>query len=109
MRFKKSALMATCLILAFSICSHGNQSRSAVGPAEALTVDADFPGGNIVVDRIEGDTVFLKPDLRDTSTWWFYWHFRVRAAAGRTIKFQFAGRSPIGTRGPASPRLRDVG
>jgi predicted deacylase len=80
-------------MLAFSICS--------IGSSEALTVDADFPGGNIIVDRIEGDTVFLRPDQRDSSTWWFYWHFRVRGAAGRTVKFQFAGRSPIGTRGPA--------
>ena len=64
-------------------------------------VDADFPGGNIIVDRIEGDAVFLRPDQRDSSTWWFYWHFRVCGAAGRTIKFQFVGRNPVGTRGPA--------
>ncbi|MHC4168064.1 MAG: M14 family zinc carboxypeptidase [Planctomycetota bacterium] len=93
--------MAACLMLPSSICSRGKSSPPAVGPSEALIVDADFPGGNIILDRIEGDTVFLKPDLRDTSTWWFYWHFRVRATAGRTVKFQFVGRSPIGTRGPA--------
>lgn len=88
-------------MLAFSICSRGNPSPSPVGSSEALVVDADFPGGNIIVDRTEGDTVFLKPDQRDSSTWWFYWHFRVRGAAGRTVKFEFGGRNPIGTRGPA--------
>jgi hypothetical protein len=94
-------LMGMYLVLAFSDCSNGNPLASGTGPSEVLVVDSDFPGGNITVDRIEGDTVFLKPDLRDTSTWWFHWHFRVRGAAGRTVKFQFVGRSPIGTRGPA--------
>lgn len=67
----------------------------------AFIIDTAFPGGNIIVNRIEGDTVYLRPDLRDTSTWWFYWSFRVRGAAGRTLTFQFEGRSPIGTQGPA--------
>jgi hypothetical protein len=66
-----------------------------------VSIDADFPGGNIVVDSIKDDTVFLRPDQRDSSDWWFYWYFRVRDAAGRTLKLQFDGRNPIGTRGPA--------
>ncbi|MHC4537477.1 MAG: M14 family zinc carboxypeptidase [Planctomycetota bacterium] len=70
-------------------------------PAEKVIIDADFPGGNILVERIEGDTIFLRPDLRDTSTWWFYWYFRVRGAAGKTLKFQFIDKNPIGTQGPA--------
>jgi hypothetical protein len=101
MRRKNLTLIAACLMLAFSIYSVGNSSPSAAGASEVLMVDADFPGGNVIVDRIEKDTVFLKPDQRDSSTWWFYWNFRVRGAAGRTVKFQFVGRSPIGTRGPA--------
>ncbi|MDT8301742.1 MAG: M14 family zinc carboxypeptidase [Sedimentisphaerales bacterium] len=76
-----------------------NQKQTA--PVEKVVIDADFPGGNIIVERIEGDTIFLRPDLRDTSTWWFYWYFRVRGAAGRTLKFQFTGNNPIGTQGPA--------
>ena len=43
-----------------------------------LNIDADFPGGNIVLDRIEGDTVLLHQDLRDTEGDWFYWYFRER-------------------------------
>ncbi|MCP4608103.1 MAG: peptidase M14 [Planctomycetes bacterium] len=70
-------------------------------PAEKVIIDADFPGGNVIVERIEGNTIFLRPDLRDTSTWWFYWYFRIRGAAGRTLKFQFTGKNPIGTQGPA--------
>lgn len=66
-----------------------------------IRVDADFPGGNIVVDSIVGDTVTLHQDLRDTAGNWFYWHFRVRGAAGRTLHFCFTESNPIGTRGPA--------
>ena len=66
-----------------------------------LVIDDQFPGGNIMVERIEGDQVDLRPDLRDTQGWWFYWNFRVRGAQGRTLTFRFADRSPIGVRGPA--------
>ncbi|HOX58632.1 MAG TPA: M14 family zinc carboxypeptidase [Candidatus Paceibacterota bacterium] len=66
-----------------------------------IRIDADFPGGNIVVDSIAGDTVTLHQDLRDTAGNWFYWCFRVRGAAGRTLRFGFSESNPIGTRGPA--------
>lgn len=75
---------------------------SATRIAQAdIEIDAKYPGGNIVVERIDGDQVYLRPDLRDTNGWWFYWNYRVRGAAGRTLTFQFTGRNPIGVRGPA--------
>jgi hypothetical protein len=64
-------------------------------------VDADFPSGNIVVEKIDGDTITVHQDLRDTEGWWFYWCFRVSGAAGRTLTFKFTDRDPIGVRGPA--------
>ena len=64
-------------------------------------VDCEFPGGNILVDCIEGNTLSLRQDLRDTEGDWFYWYFRVRGAAGRTLQVQFTGGPMIGTRGPA--------
>jgi hypothetical protein len=67
----------------------------------ATTIDANYPGGNVVIERIEGDTIHLRPDLRDTEGWWFYWSFRVQGAQGRTLTFQFGDRNPIGMRGPA--------
>ena len=99
----------SALILQANHIAQANQLTSTDKPippkppalTDAFIIDAVFPGGNIIVDRIEGDTVFLRPDLRDTSTWWFYWHFRVRGAAGRTLTFQFEGKNPIGTQGPA--------
>ena len=74
---------------------------SAQTETDGLRIDAGYPGGNIIVDRIEGDQVSLRQDLRDTNGWWFYWNFRVRGAAGRTLTFHFDGQSPIGVRGPA--------
>ncbi len=69
--------------------------------AEGVTVDADFPGGNAVIEKVEGDTVVLHQDLRDTAGHWFWWHFRVRGAAGRTLTFRFTNGNVIGVRGPA--------
>lgn len=72
--------------------------------ASSVQIDANFPGGNIVVERMEGDTVFLHQDLRETAGDWFYWCFRVRGAAGRTLQFQFTKSPVIGARGPAHSR-----
>ena len=90
--------LGALLVLACTVSPVWARSGSA---AARFTVDADYPGGNIIVERIDGDTVHLRPDLRDTKGWWFYWNFRVRGARGRTLTLQFSGRSPIGVRGPA--------
>lgn len=66
-----------------------------------MQIDGDFPGGNVIVHGIVGDTARISQDIRDTEGFWFYWSFRVRGAAGRTVTFAFeAKRSLIGTRGP---------
>lgn len=67
-----------------------------------VSVDAGFPGGNILLEKIEGDTVLVRPDLRDTQGDWFYWHFRVREAAGRTLLFKFTKSNPVGVLGAAA-------
>jgi hypothetical protein len=68
---------------------------------QEVQVDAAIPGGNIVVDKIEGDVVSLHQDLRDTAGDWFYWMFRVRGAQGRTLTFRFTKSNVIGVLGPA--------
>jgi len=73
----------------------------ALCAAAEVRVDCDFPGGNVVVEGIEGDVVRLRPDLRDTAGWWFYWYYRVRGAGGRTLRFQFTDGQPVGVRGAA--------
>ncbi len=66
-----------------------------------FTIDADFPGGNIIIDKIEGNHVFLHQDLRDTEGDWFYWYFRVRGANEETLRFEFTQSNVIGVQGPA--------
>jgi hypothetical protein len=90
------------LALVTLICPQFAVART---PAE-FTIDCRFPGGNIVVDSIENNTVKLHQDLRDTEGFWFYWSFRVRGAAGRTLDFEFTQESTgpgtaIGFHGPA--------
>ena len=67
-------------------------------------ISADFPGGNVRVLGIEGDTVRLAPDLRDTAQRWFFWRFRATFPAAGTWRFAFEGGSAVGTRGPAVRR-----
>ncbi len=63
-------------------------------------VDGAFAGGNILVERVEGDEYRLRQDVRDTEGHWFYWCFRVHGAAGRTLRFALPPRV-VGVRGPA--------
>ncbi|PWU08685.1 MAG: peptidase M14 [Verrucomicrobia bacterium] len=84
------------LILAFLLCA----ATTALSE-QAFQIDANFPGGNIQVTKIESNTVSLHQDLRDTAGWWFYWCFRVRGGAGKTISFHFTNGNPIGVCGPA--------
>ncbi|MDB6026115.1 MAG: Zinc carboxypeptidase [Verrucomicrobiales bacterium] len=65
-----------------------------------IQIDTNFPSGNIIVEKIEGDTITVHQDRRDTEGYWFYWCFRVRGAAGKTLTFNFTDGSPIGVRGP---------
>ena len=65
-----------------------------------IRIDAGFPGGNILVEKIEGDTVALRQDPRDTPIWWFYWRFRIRGAAGRTVRFVFTDGDVFSAGGP---------
>ncbi len=69
-----------------------------------LPANAGFPGGNIVVQRVEGHRVFVAPDLRDTQKgqWWFYWNFRLKPAGDTPFEIVFTGKDPIGVRGPAA-------
>ena len=69
-----------------------------------ITIDCDFPGGNIILETMDGDDVYLHQDLRDTEGYWFYWCFRIRGAAGRRLGFNFTNGDVIGVRGPAISR-----
>ena len=40
------------------------------------------------MEKMQNDTVWLKPDLRDTQGFWFYWYFAVNRAKGKSIVFK---------------------
>jgi hypothetical protein len=63
-------------------------------------IDSAFPGGNVLVNKVEDDVVSLGPDQRDSALPWFYWYFRVRGAGSRTLTFSL-GKDNLGVRGPA--------
>lgn len=67
----------------------------------SFQIDADFPGGNIVVESVDGDEVRLHQELRDTIGDWFYWCFRIRGCGGRVLHFRFTRSRALGVRGPA--------
>ena len=92
-----AASLAGCLLFVCPCCA----SAEPLSGSQGIVVDCNFPGGNIVLDGIEGDTVSLHQDLRDTQGDWFYWCFRVRRAAGRRVSFRFTRGNPIGMLGPA--------
>ena len=49
---------------------------TSYGSLAQIAIDTKFAGGNVIVEQILGDTVYFKPDLRDTEGEWFYWYFR---------------------------------
>jgi hypothetical protein len=66
-----------------------------------MQVDCAFPGGNIILEGIAGDTICVRQDLRDTDGDWFYFHFRVLGAAGRRLRVEFTTSKILGPLGPA--------
>jgi len=75
---------------------------AAAATADEVQIDPG-PGGNIVVQRIDGRTVWVAPDQRDIrqGQWWFYWSFRLRAPAETPVTIAFSRQNPLGVRGPA--------
>lgn len=72
----------------------------ASDPNDRLVIDKNLPAGNILLESMNNDTVYLKNEMRDTAGWWFYWAFRAKGAAGRTLTFRFTNGEAICTHGP---------
>ena len=68
---------------------------------QQFNVFSDFPGGNIRVEKINQDTVWIRPDLRDTNGEWFYWYFAVNRAIGKTLTFVLTKPNCLTSKGPA--------
>ncbi len=69
--------------------------------AQNIEISSEFPGGNIVVNKIKGDTVWLEPDLSLTEGKWFYWYFKISGITGKKIVFKFDQPNVFAKYGPA--------
>ena len=69
----------------------------------SVKINADIPGGNVIVLHSNEQETILKKDLRDSAGDWFYWCFRAEFDQPGTHTFRFEpSESPaVGTRGPA--------
>jgi hypothetical protein len=74
---------------------------------QPISIDRNFPGGNIIVDSIEAPGDVAQPvvarvrqDRANTEGWWFYWHLRIRNAGGRTVRFVFTDGNVFTGLGP---------
>ena len=65
-----------------------------------MLIHQNFIGGNITVKEIDGNTVVLENELRDTTEDWFYWAFCIEGAENKTLTFQFQNNR-LGYFGPA--------
>ncbi len=64
-----------------------------------VAIRSDFPGGNVLIKKNEGNEVHLAPDLRGGPAW-FYWNFEAEVSEAGTVRFKFPSPT-VGVRGPA--------
>lgn len=65
-----------------------NKLNFANRTAHTPIIESDFPGGNVIIEKILGDTIFFRPDLRDTPREWFYWCFKVKNTSNKKWFFK---------------------
>ena len=66
-----------------------------------MRIDNQLPGGNVIVQQIDGHNALLKRELRDTAGNWFYWKFRAEFDEPGDYAFTFLEGASIGNRGAA--------
>ena len=87
----------TCILLTVLFCQKTN----------AYNIYSDIQAGNLIIDKIRNDTLWVRPDLRDTRGDWFYWNFAVSNANDKTLTFIFPSEKTnpnmqyLTARGPA--------
>lgn len=72
-----------------------------VSIAQPIKIYSNFEGGNILIDSIVQDTVYLRPSLRDTKGEWFYWYFAAKGTKNKTVYFNFTRRKCLSGFGAA--------
>ena len=100
----RSASRTACLVLLFLLITsvlHA-QHVSEPLPGAAISVNTKFPGGNVLVNKIEGNTIHIAPELRGGRQW-FYWNFEAEVSQPGRVTFVFPADAgaQIGVNGPA--------
>src|SRR5947207_1719565 len=75
-----------CVGLVFSL--FGQPAGAKDDKNGAVTISTKFPGGNVLVEKNEGGTVRVAPDLRGDNPW-FYWYFEAAATQPGRVNFTF--------------------
>lgn len=82
------AISVTILLLINNLLPVFSQQKIAA--KKGVEIISDFPGGNIILDSVVNDRIYLHPDINGTSTNWFYWNFKVRGGVpGKKYTFIF--------------------
>ena len=66
-----------------------------------MVIHKNFLGGNIEFQKREGNTIYLKNEIRDTTQDWFYWAFCVEDAEAGEFVFDLVDRYRVGYWGAA--------
>ncbi|WP_254522016.1 M14 family zinc carboxypeptidase [Natrinema caseinilyticum] len=69
--------------------------------AGRVTLRTTHPGGNGRVVGVDGDTIRLESEPRDSSRRWFYWNVDVESDVTQTLRLEFPNDEAVGPRGPA--------
>ena len=88
---KKFCLFAT---IAFAL------STAISCTSDKVVIDTELPAGNIVFERMVGDTVYVHQQLRGSKKAWFYWAFRAKGCQGKRLTFVFTKSFALCERGP---------
>lgn len=59
----------------------------------------DFAGANIKIHSIEGNTISLEQEIRDTGEWWFWWNFKIEVQTVQTLRFVFTNGNVVHKKG----------
>ena len=65
-----------------------------------VIIDKNLPAGNIVFERMVGDTIYVHQELRGSKKAWFYWAFRAQGCQGKRLTFVFTKSFALCERGP---------
>lgn len=96
---------ALTFMVPLGISAKDNVERRFSG--EMVEINTEYPGGNVLIVGMDGDTVEFSPDLRTTKVDWFYYNFETKSKKAGPVKFTVSDKllknpkTVVGPQGPA--------